>query len=83
MLKKYYKGVVSLKQYVNIQDFFLNKARKENVEINIFLITGSQLKGLVKGFDNYTIILEVEGKQELVYKHAISKIVSVDDMVLD
>ena len=72
-----------MKQYVNIQDFFLNKARKENIKINIFLINNTDLIGLVKGFDNYTIILEVEGKQELIYKHAISKIVSVDDMVLD
>lgn len=72
-----------MKQYVNIQDFFLNKARKENIEINIFLVTGSELKGLVKGFDNYTIILEVEDKLQLVYKHAISTIVPVDKIVLD
>lgn len=72
-----------MKQYVNIQDFFLNKARKDNIEINIFLITGSELKGLVKGFDSYTIILEVEGKQQLIYKHAISAIVPVDQIVLD
>lgn len=72
-----------MKQYVNIQDFFLNKARKDNIEINIFLITGFELKGLVKGFDTYTIILEVEGKQRLIYKHAISEIIPLNEIVLD
>lgn len=72
-----------MKQYVNIQDFFLNKARKDNIEINIFLITGFELKGLVKGFDTYTIILEAEGKQRLIYKHAISEIIPLDEIVLD
>lgn len=72
-----------MKQYVNIQDFFLNKARKDNIEINVFLITGFELKGLVKGFDTYTIILEAEGKQRLIYKHAISEIIPLDEIVLD
>jgi len=49
--------------------------RKEHIPINIFLVNGFQLKGIVKGFDNYTIILDSEGKQQLVYKHAISTLI--------
>lgn len=59
-------------QTVNIQDVFLNQLRKENIPVTVFLLNGFQLRGLIKGFDNFTIILETEGKQQLVYKHAIS-----------
>ena len=59
---------------INLQDVFLNQVRKEHVQITIFLVNGFQLKGLVKGFDNYTIVLDNEGKQQLVYKHAVSTI---------
>lgn len=64
-----------LKNNINLQDTFLNKVRKENVSISIFTVNGYQLKGLVKGFDNYTIVLDSEGKQQLIYKHAISTII--------
>ena len=63
-----------MKTNINLQDVFLNKVRKENISITIYLINGYQLKGLVKGFDNYTIVLDSEGKQHLIYKHAISTI---------
>jgi host factor-I protein len=62
------------KPQINLQDNFLNQIRKENVPVTIFLINGFQLKGSVKGFDNFTVILDVEGKQQLIYKHAISTI---------
>ncbi len=64
-----------MKGSMNLQDVFLNRARKENINITVFLVNGYQLKGTVKGFDNYTIILDSEGKQQLIYKHAISTIV--------
>lgn len=60
---------------INLQDLFLNKARKENKDVTIFLMNGYQIKGAVKGFDNYTIIIESDGKQQLIYKHAVSTIV--------
>ncbi len=63
-----------MKNNINLQDIFLNKVRKENISITVFLVNGYQLKGHVKGFDNYTIVLEGEGKQQLIYKHAISTI---------
>lgn len=58
----------------NLQDVFLNQARKGHIPVTIHLTNGFQLKGLVKGFDNFTIILDSEGKQILVYKHAVSTI---------
>ncbi|MBU5437627.1 RNA chaperone Hfq [Tissierella sp. MSJ-40] len=71
-----------MKATLNLQDVFLNKARKENISITIFLVNGYQIKGSVKGFDNYTIILESDGKQQLIYKHAISTIVPVKQINL-
>lgn len=59
---------------INLQDSFLNQVRKENVPVSIHLVNGFQLKGNVKGFDNFTIILDSMGKQQLVYKHAVSTI---------
>jgi host factor-I protein len=59
---------------INLQDSFLNQVRKENVPVIIYLVNGFQLRGSVKGFDNFTVIMENEGKQQLVYKHAISTI---------
>ena len=58
------------KPAMNLQDSFLNHVRKENLGVIIYLINGFQIRGLVRGFDNFT----VEGKQQLVYKHAISTI---------
>ena len=60
---------------INLQDVFLNQVRKEHITITIFLVNGFQLKGMVRGFDNYTIVLDNDGKQQLVFKHAVSTIV--------
>ena len=59
---------------INLQDSFLNQIRKEGTAVVIYLMNGFQLRGWVKGFDNFTIIIENDGKQQLVYKHAISTI---------
>ncbi|MCL2054050.1 MAG: RNA chaperone Hfq [Oscillospiraceae bacterium] len=60
---------------INLQDVFLNQARKEKITVTIFLTNGFQFKGIIKGFDGYTVILDSDGKQQLVFKHAISTIV--------
>ncbi len=70
------------KTKLNLQDKFLNQIRKDNILTTIFLVNGYQLRGLVKSFDNFTILLEVEGKQQMVYKHAISTIVPNRDVSL-
>lgn len=62
------------KNQLNLQDAFLNQVRKERIPVTIFLVNGFQIKGMVKGFDNFTVVVEMEGKQQMVYKHAISTI---------
>lgn len=57
---------------VNIQDHFLNQLRKDNVPVTVYLTNGFQIRGLVRAFDNFTIILDSEGRQQMIYKHAIS-----------
>ncbi len=63
------------KQMNNLQDIFLNSARKNRIEITIFLINGVPVKGKVLSFDNFTILIEVDKRQNLIYKHAISTMV--------
>lgn len=63
-----------MKSSLNLQDIFLNQVRKERVPITIYLVNGFQIKGLVKGFDSYIIVIESDGKQQMIYKHAISTI---------
>ncbi len=62
------------KSQLNLQDAFLNYVRKENVPATVYLVNGFQLRGQVKGFDNFTVVLESEGRQMLIYKHAISTV---------
>ncbi len=64
----------SKKNATDLQDLFLNQVRKENVAVTIHLMNGFQIKGMVKGFDNFTVVLDVMGKQQLIYKHAMSTI---------
>lgn len=63
-----------VKSNINLQDVFLNQVRKDHIPVTIYLTNGFQLKGLVKGFDNFTVVLDSDGKQQLVYKHAISTV---------
>lgn len=62
------------KSVSNLQDIFLNGARKNRIPVTVFLTNGFQMKGNVKGFDSFTVILDSEGKQMMIYKHAISTI---------
>lgn len=61
----------------NLQDIFLNNARKNKIQLTIHLLNGFQLRGTVKGFDNFTVILDCDSKQMLIYKHSISTITPV------
>ena len=58
----------------NLQDLFLNQVRKERTQVSIYLTNGFQHKGIVKGFDNFVIMIENDGKQNLIYKHSIATI---------
>lgn len=63
------------KNGIDLQDVFLNNVRKEAVPVTVHLVNGFQIRGTVKGFDSFVVIMDVMGKQQqLVYKHAISTI---------
>ena len=59
----------------NLQEVFLTQARRERRCVTVFLMNGYQMRGYVTGFDTFTVVLSSEGKQMVVYKHAISTIV--------
>lgn len=67
----------------NLQDTFLNIARRDRLNVTMFLMNGFQLHGVVKGFDGFTVVLDSDGKQQLIYKHAISTIVPPKPINLD
>ncbi|MGN8646914.1 RNA chaperone Hfq [Gracilibacillus sp. HCP3S3_G5_1] len=72
-----------MSQTVNIQDQYLNQLRKERIPATVFLTNGFQLRGVIKAFDNFTVLLETEGKQQLIFKHAISTFVPSKNVTLD
>ncbi|WP_055107943.1 RNA chaperone Hfq [Paenibacillus ihumii] len=57
---------------INIQDTFLNQLRKESIPVTVFLTNGFQIRGTIRAFDNFTIVIDSDGRQQMVYKHAIS-----------
>ena len=59
----------------NIQDSFLNAARKEKTNITIYLISGVKLTGRIRSFDKYSVVLETNNQEQLIFKHAISTVV--------
>lgn len=67
----------------SLQDYFLNKARAEHIQLTVFLINGFQIRGICRSFDNFTVELESDGKQQLIYKHAISTIVPAKKIELE
>ena len=67
----------------NLQDLILNQARRDRSMVTVFLMNGFQLHGVVRGFDSFTLVLDSEGKQQLIYKHAISTIVPPRPISLD
>ncbi len=69
-----------VKNQINLQDAFLNRIRKENILVTIFLLNGFQIKGLIKGFDNFTVLVDSENRQQMVYKHAISTITPMQNV---
>ncbi len=66
----------------SLQDTFLNEARKTRMPLTVFLTNGFQQKGVVQSYDGYTILLMNEGKQYLIYKHAVSTIIPIKVITL-
>lgn len=58
----------------NLQDTFLNRARQDKVPVTVFMTNGFQMRGEIRGFDNFVVLVDSDGKQQMIYKHAISTI---------
>ncbi len=63
------------RQAQNIQDGFLNSARKERIFVTIYLVTGAKLTGRIRSFDRYSLVLEANNQDQLIFKHAIATVV--------
>ena len=59
----------------NLQDAFLNQLRRERINITVFLVNGFQMHGVIRAYDGFTVVLDSDGRQQLIYKHAISTII--------
>ena len=64
-----------MKKIANLQDLFRLTARRDRVSVTVVLVNGCQMRGVVTGFDSFVVMLESDGKQQMLYKHAISTIV--------
>ena len=62
-------------QKANLQDIFLTKVRKQAVSVTVFLMNGFPLRGVITGFDSFSLVLDSDGRQQFIYKHAVSTIV--------
>ena len=69
-------------QKANLQDIFLTKVRKQAVSVTVFLMNGFQLRGVITGFDSFSLVLDSDGRQQFIYKHAVSTIVPLRPLSL-
>ena len=66
-----------MQKKVNLQDLFLLRAREDRLNITVFLMNGFQMRGIITGYDPFVVVLDTDGKQQVIYKHAISTIVPI------
>ncbi len=66
-----------MSEAINLQDAVLNEVRRERVPVTLFLMNGFQLRGTITGFDNFVVVLVSDGKQQMIYKHAISTLAPI------
>ncbi len=71
-----------MKNEISYQDTFLARARQRRCPVTVFLVNGFQMRGTVEGFDVFTVVLQSDGKQNLIYKHAISTIMPLQPIAL-
>lgn len=62
---------------INLQDAILKEIRRDKVPVTLFLMNGFQLRGIVTGFDSFVVVLVTDGRQQMIYKHAISTLVPI------
>ena len=65
---------------INLQDAILSEVRRDRVPVTLFLMNGFQLRGIVTGFDSFVVVLVTDGKQQMIYKHAISTLVPMKQL---
>ena len=56
----------------NLQDTFLNRSRQERIPVTVIMVNGFHMRGEIRGFDSFVVLVDTEGKQQMIYKHAIS-----------
>ena len=61
-----------MQKKVNLQDLFLLRAREDRLNVTVFLMNGFQMRGIITGYDPFVVVLDTDGKQQVIYKHAIS-----------
>ena len=61
-----------MSETTNLQEAILNEVRRDHVPVTLFLMNGFQLRGVITGFDSFVVVLVTDGKQQMIYKHAIS-----------
>ena len=66
-----------MSETINLQEAILNEVRKQAVPVTLFLMNGFQLRGVITGFDNFVVVLVTDGKQQMIYKHAISTLAPI------
>ena len=66
-----------MQKKVNLQDLFLLRAREDRLNVTVFLMNGLQMRGIITGYDPFVVVLDTDGKQQVIYKHAISTIVPI------
>ena len=66
-----------MSETTNLQEAILNEVRREHVPVTLFLMNGFQLRGVITGFDNFVVVLVTDGKQQMIYKHAISTLAPI------
>ena len=64
-----------MSEAINLQDAILKECRREHVPLTLFLMNGFQLRGIITGYDSFVVVLVSDGKQQMIYKHAISTLV--------
>lgn len=71
-----------MQKKVNLQDLFLTRARQERLPVTVFLMNGFQMRGVITGFDPFVVVLDSDGRQQIIYKHAISTVVPIHPVEL-
>lgn len=71
------KAGIHMSEQLNLQDSILKEVRRDKVPITLFLMNGFQLRGIITGYDSFVVVLVSDGKQQMIYKHAISTLAPI------